>query len=61
MVETGRRQRARSRRRRMLATDEELDAFTADACWLAHAFVDAAPAAGQTAAAAWAPSPSARS
>ncbi len=25
-----------------LATDEELDAFAADACWLAHAFVDAA-------------------
>ena len=25
----------------LLATDEELDAFTADACWLAHAFVEA--------------------
>ena len=36
----------------ILASDEELDAFTADACWLAHAFVDAAPAASQTAAAA---------
>jgi hypothetical protein len=36
----------------ILASDEELDAFTADACWLAHAFVDAAPAAGQTAVAA---------
>jgi len=28
----------------MLATDEELDAFAADACWLARAFVDATPA-----------------
>jgi hypothetical protein len=27
----------------MLASDEELDAFVADACWLAHAFVDDAP------------------
>ena len=25
----------------LLSSDEELDAFTADACWLAHAFVDA--------------------
>ena len=33
----------------MLATDEELDAFAADACWLAHAFVDAEPAAVQAA------------
>jgi hypothetical protein len=32
-----------------LATDEELDAFAADACWLAHAFVDAEPAALQAA------------
>jgi hypothetical protein len=32
-----------------LATDEELDAFAADACWLAHAFVDAQPAAIQAA------------
>jgi hypothetical protein len=32
-----------------LATDEELDAFVKDACWLAHAFVDAAPAAAQAA------------
>jgi hypothetical protein len=36
----------------ILASDEELDAFTADACWLARAFVDAAPAAGETAVAA---------
>jgi hypothetical protein len=33
----------------ILATDEELDAFTADACWLARAFVEAAPAAAQAA------------
>ena len=26
----------------MLSSDEELDAFAADACWLAHAFVDRA-------------------
>ena len=24
----------------LLSSDEELDAFAADACWLAHAFVD---------------------
>ncbi len=27
----------------MLASDEELDAFLGDACWLAHAFIDDAP------------------
>jgi hypothetical protein len=34
----------------ILASDDELDAFTADACWLAHAFVDAAPVQAATAA-----------
>jgi hypothetical protein len=33
----------------MLATDEELDAFAADACWLARAFVEAPEAAVQAA------------
>jgi hypothetical protein len=33
----------------ILATDEELDAFTADACWLARAFVEAAPAVAHAA------------
>jgi hypothetical protein len=32
----------------ILASDEELDAFAADACWLAHAFVEA-PVAVQAA------------
>jgi hypothetical protein len=27
----------------LLSSDEELDAFAADACWLAHAFVDSTP------------------
>ena len=27
----------------LLSSDEELDAFAADACWLAHAFVEDAP------------------
>ena len=34
----------------LLASDAELDAFCADACWLAHAFVDDAPARAQAAA-----------
>ena len=34
----------------MLATDEELDAFTADACWLARAFIGATPRREQAAA-----------
>jgi hypothetical protein len=33
----------------MLSSDEELDAFVADACWLAHAFIDAQPAQAQAA------------
>ena len=33
----------------LLSSDEELDAFSADACWLAHAFIDAAPAQAQAA------------
>ena len=33
----------------LLSSDAELDAFTADACWLAHAFVDDAPAQAQAA------------
>jgi hypothetical protein len=33
----------------LLSSDEELDAFTADACWLAHAFVDGAPRQAQAA------------
>jgi hypothetical protein len=33
----------------MLASDEELDAFTADACWLAHAFIEDAPSQAQAA------------
>jgi hypothetical protein len=33
----------------MLSSDAELDAFTADACWLAQAFVDAAPRQAQAA------------
>jgi hypothetical protein len=28
----------------LLSSDEELDAFSADACWLAHAFIDDTPA-----------------
>jgi hypothetical protein len=35
----------------LLASDAELDAFCNDACWLAHAFIDAAPAHAQPAAA----------
>jgi hypothetical protein len=34
----------------MLATDEELDAFAADACWLARAFIGATPRQEQAAA-----------
>ena len=34
----------------LLASDAELDAFCADACWLGHAFVDHAPAQAQAAA-----------
>jgi hypothetical protein len=34
----------------LLSSDSELDAFTADACWLAHAFIDDAPAQAQAAA-----------
>ena len=34
----------------ILASDDELDAFTADACWLAHAFVDETPVQGAAAA-----------
>ena len=34
----------------LLSSDEELDAFSADACWLAHAFIDAVPAQAQAAA-----------
>ncbi len=30
----------------MLSSDEELDAFATDACWLAHAFIEDAPRAG---------------
>jgi hypothetical protein len=33
----------------LLSTDEELDAFSADACWLAHAFIDDAPAQAEAA------------
>jgi hypothetical protein len=33
----------------LLASDEELDAFCADACWLAHAFIDDAPAQAEAA------------
>jgi hypothetical protein len=33
----------------LLSSDEELDAFAADACWLAHEFVDAAPRQAQAA------------
>ena len=33
----------------LLSSDAELDAFAADACWLAHAFVDDAPAQAQAA------------
>jgi hypothetical protein len=33
----------------MLTSDEELDVFVADACWLAHAFIDVAPAQAQAA------------
>jgi hypothetical protein len=33
----------------MLSTDEELDAFAADACWLARAFIDDAPSQAQAA------------
>jgi hypothetical protein len=33
----------------LLSSDAELDAFTADACWLAHAFIDDAPAQAQAA------------
>lgn len=31
----------------LLSSDAELDAFCADACWLAHAFIDDAPADAQ--------------
>jgi hypothetical protein len=34
----------------LLSTDAELDAFSADACWLAHAFIDRAPAQARAAA-----------
>jgi len=34
----------------LLSSDEELNAFSADACWLAHAFIDAVPAQAQAAA-----------
>jgi hypothetical protein len=34
----------------LLSSDAELDAFSADACWLAHAFIDDAPAQAQAAA-----------
>lgn len=34
----------------LLSTDAELDAFSADACWLAHAFIDHAPAQARAAA-----------
>jgi hypothetical protein len=34
----------------LLSSDEELDAFCADACWLAHAFIDGVPAHAQAAA-----------
>jgi hypothetical protein len=34
----------------LLSSDAELDAFRADACWLAHAFIDDAPAQAQAAA-----------
>ena len=33
----------------LLSSDAELDAFTADACWLAHAFTGAAPAQARAA------------
>jgi hypothetical protein len=33
----------------LLSSDAELDAFSADACWLAHAFIDDAPAQAQAA------------
>ena len=33
----------------MLSSDAELDAFAADACWLAHAFIDDVPAQAQAA------------
>ncbi len=33
----------------LLSSDAELDAFTTDACWLAHAFIDDAPARAQAA------------
>jgi hypothetical protein len=33
----------------LLSSDAELDAFRADACWLAHAFIDDAPAQAQAA------------
>jgi hypothetical protein len=33
----------------MLSSDAELDAFVADACWLAHAFIDDAPVRVQAA------------
>lgn len=34
----------------LLSSDAELDAFSADACWLAHAFIDDTPAQAQVAA-----------
>jgi hypothetical protein len=33
----------------MLSSDEELDAFTKDACWLAHAFIEDTPREAQAA------------
>lgn len=33
----------------VLSSDAELDAFAADACWLAHAFIDEAPSRAQAA------------
>ena len=37
-------------RRGAAPSDDELDAFSADACWLAHAFIEDVPAEAQAAA-----------